>query len=155
MKKPKRQGDRHEMLRNLDGTIVPPKYKKPIKDRSAPPESELQESVNKLLKKMGLYQFRLSAQLLSGHGDRSVGGWPDSPIIIKLAPGVSLIFPLELKKRGEVMRPNQLEMQDRIGTICADNLDDAIKYVYWAVSFAEQMKKALEDKIKHYKEVNK
>lgn len=140
MKKPKRRGDRHELIRNLPDAIVPPKYKEPIKIKNAPPESELQEEVNKTLKRMRLYYFRLSAQVLSGHGDRSVGGWPDNPIIIPIAPGVSLLFPLELKKMGETMRPNQIEMQERIGTICADNWGDAWDYIQWAEKMGERFK---------------
>ena len=143
--KPKRRGDRHSLIRGVPGTITPPQYKKPPRVTGARPEAELQAMVNQLLDRMGVYYFRLSAQILSGHGDKSVGGWPDNPIIIPIAPGMSLIFPLELKKQGETMRPNQLEMAERIGTICADNWEDACRFIAWADQTAEKVRNLMKN----------
>ena len=130
--RPKRREDRHSLLRTIPTSIVPPQFKKPPKVKGAAPEAILQGEVNDYLDATGTYYFRLSERLLAKGGDKSAGGWPDNPIIIRLIPGLSLLFPLELKKQGEGLRPNQLEMQERIGTVMADNWKDAEAYMVWA-----------------------
>lgn len=139
-KKPKRRGDRHDLIRAVEGTLAPTQFKNPPKVKGAAPEAILQAEVNEALDAMGLYYFRLSERLLAKGGDKSAGGWPDNPIIIPIIPGMSLLFPLELKKQGETLRPNQLEMQARIGTIMKDDFDGAYGYILWARKMAEKIK---------------
>jgi hypothetical protein len=127
----KRRGDRFALMRDIPGVQVTRLTPKPKRIKGADPEAILQGQVNECIDKGGMYQFRISEHVLA-HGDSTVGGWPDSPIIMKVVPGMSLIFPLELKKRGQVLRPNQLDMQEQIGTVMADNWEDAWDFIRWA-----------------------
>ena len=145
MKKPKHTADRHSLLREVPTALVPPVYGKPPKGKNVEPESSLQAQVDELLAKAGIFQFRLSANLLAHAGDKSVGGWPDDPMIMKIQPGLSLLFPLELKRRGHDLRPNQVEMQRKIGTVMADTWEKSLKYVFWTQEMYRHINKLLSD----------
>lgn len=139
----KRRTDRNELLRGVQGAIVPEPFKVRKGKKFADPEDILQNETNELLARAGQFHFRLSAHVLSKAHDASIGGWPDNPLISKLVPGLSILGPLELKRPGEDLRPNQQEMRANIGTVMADNLKDVDAYFNWFRSAHEHIQRLL------------
>lgn len=139
------KGDKYSEMRALGVGALPAEFKARTGGKFADPEDILQGQTNDLLKAIGQYHFRLSANLLAKAGDASVGGWPDNPMLIRLAPGLFLGGPLELKRSGHDLRANQEEMRLRIGTVMADRFEPAEAYVYWFRDMAERFRAWLRD----------
>lgn len=131
-KRPRRTGDKWAGIRDTPGAIVPSLVRERKRKKDAEPESTLQHLVNQALTRFGVFYFRLSENLLRKATDWTVGGWPDSPIILRLPYGVALLAPLELKREGETMEQKQLDMAHVIGTQLADNWTDAERYIHHA-----------------------
>ncbi len=142
-KRPK--GDKYALLRTAPGANVPDAVPGRAGRKYADPELVLQGEVNDLLKTINQFHFRLSAYALARAGDESLGGWPDNPMIIRLAPGLALLGPLELKKPGETLRPNQVRMQAQIGTVEVDTYKAAEAYAYWFRGMGEAVRAHLRD----------
>jgi hypothetical protein len=144
-KRPRRHGDKFGLMREAGVGNLPPLYVPRKGKKFQDPEDILQGETNELLARAGQFNFRLSAHVLSKAHDASIGGWPDNPLISKLIPGLSLLGPLELKRPGEDLRPNQLEMQNNIGTVRAESFPTVEKYLQWSRDAAEVIRRHLMD----------
>lgn len=142
-KKPKRRGDRHELIRGLPGTNTPPLYKPKKGSKFADPEEILQDQVNQALTQIGQYQFRIPASVYAKAHDQSIRGWPDSPLITRLGPGLALLTGLELKKEGKTMSKGQVDLEPVIGTVEADNWDRAWAIILWHRDAVEHVRALL------------
>lgn len=130
-RKPKNKGDKYALMREANAGTLPPLYENKIGTKYADPEDVIQHEVNKILKIMGQFQFRIPASVYSAANDKSITGWPDSPMITRLQDGLALMGPLELKRRGKTMSDAQVKMQGVIGTVEADNFEYAYEYIKW------------------------
>jgi hypothetical protein len=135
--------ERYAIVAKAGGNVPDPVRARKRKEDAAP-EAELQHSLNSLLKAINLFQFRLSEQTLSRAQDWRTAGWPDSPMIIPLPFGLALLGPLELKREGEGMNPEQLALAPVINTQCTDKWSDAEKYVYHVRWFADWLRGQME-----------
>jgi hypothetical protein len=131
VKKPKRRGDRLDIMRAAGIGDLPPLFKAKKGGKFADPEETLQNEVNEALDAMGQYQFRIPASVYSRANDKSITGWPDSPMITRLQPGLALLGPLELKKSGKTLSDGQIKLQPILGTVEADNWSAAWAYITW------------------------
>lgn len=130
--KPRRKGDRLGIMRAAGVGDLPPLFKAKKGGKFADPEDILQEQVNEALDAMGQYQFRIPASVYSRANDESITGWPDSPMITRLQPGLAILCPLELKKEGKTLSDGQRKLQPILGTVEADNWEDAWAYIQWS-----------------------
>jgi hypothetical protein len=142
-RRPKRKGDRFDLMRAAEVGDVPPLYKPRRGSKFADPEDILQGQVNEALGRAGQFHFRLSAHVLDRANDSSVKGWPDNPMITKLQPGLALLGPLELKKEGRTLSAGQVEMQKHLGTVEADSWEKAWAYVLWFRASVDHVKRLL------------
>lgn len=127
------------------GANVTDAFRARVGAKFADPEDVLQAETNKFLKTINQFQFRLSANVTAKAGDWTVGGWPDSPLFLRLAPGLALCGPLELKKQGKDLEANQEEMRLHLGTVMADTSPAVEAYVYWFRDMAERTRAWLRD----------
>lgn len=141
--RPRRKGDKYDLLRKAEGTNATALHKPRRGNKFADPEDVLQGETNELLALAGQFQFRLSAHVLAKAGDASIGGWPDDPMITPIQPGLALMGPLELKKPGETLRPNQIDMQTNIGTVMADTFRAVEAYLKWFRDAHEHVRRLL------------
>ena len=137
------KGDKWAGLRTTPGAIVPALVEGRTAAKYADPEDILQNEVNNVLHEASRFQFRISANVYAHAGDDSIAGWPDSPLFERLAPGLALCGPMELKRVGETLNPSQLDMQRHLGTVEIDNWETAWAYMVWFWAMAESMKKYL------------
>lgn len=136
--------ERYAMIAKVPGTNVPDQVRERKRKEDAAPEAQLQHDVNSLLKAAGVFQFRLDERTLARAGNWRVAGWPDSPMIIPLPFGLALLAPLELKKEGEGMNREQLDLAPVINTQCTDKWSEAEAYVYHARWFADWIRGQME-----------
>ncbi len=142
-KKPRRKGDRFAEMRAAGVGDLPPLYKAKKGSKFADPEEILQDQVNQLLDFKAQFQFRIPASVYQKANDKAITGWPDSPMITRLMPGLALLGPLELKREGKVMSEGQERLRPILGTISADNWDDAYAYICWYWAVLEHVKALL------------
>ncbi len=143
-KRPKRKGDRHAILREAGIGDLPPLYKAKKGSKFADPEEILQEQVNSALDFLGQFQFRIPASVYAKANDKSITGWPDSPMITRLMPGLALLGPLELKRAGGTLSQGQELLRPILGTVEADNWESAWAYILWFRAAGEHVRKLLE-----------
>ncbi len=115
----------------MAGALVPDLVEGRTGSKYEDPEDILQGEVNRVLGLAGQLQFRISANVYQKAGDDSIAGWPDSPMLSKLGPGLFLGGPMELKRVGETLNPSQLRMQAQIGTVEIDTWAGAWAYMQW------------------------
>lgn len=143
-RKPKRRGDRFGEMRALGVGDLPPLFKAKRGSKFADPEETLQNEVNEALLAAGQYQFRIPASVYQRANDKSITGWPDSPMITRLQPGLALLGPLELKKEGKTLSDGQARLQPILGTVEADNWPAAWSYILWFRSATEHVRRLLQ-----------
>jgi hypothetical protein len=143
-RKPKRRGDRFGLMRAADVGNLPDLFKPKKGSKFADPEEILQDTVNQALEAAGQYQFRIPASVYQRANDKSITGWPDSPMITRLQPGLALLGPLELKKEGKTLSDGQAKLQPILGTVEADNWPAAWAYILWFRSAVEHVRRLLQ-----------
>ena len=144
MKKPKRKGDRFDVMRAADLGTLPPLYKAKKGSKFADPEDILQDEVNQTLEAAGQFQFRIPASVYQKANDKSITGWPDSPMISRLQPGLALLGPLELKREGKELSDGQKRLQPILGTVEADSWPKAWAYIQWWWTAREHIRRLLQ-----------
>ena len=144
-KRPRRKGDKFELMRNLPDALLPAEFRPRRGNKFADPEDILQGEVNELCIRTNQFQFRLSAHVLERAHDWTVSGWPDDPLITKLAPGLALLGPLELKKPGEALNEHQERLKPILGTVVADDFKTAEAYFHWYRRAVDVLKIFLRD----------
>lgn len=143
-RKPKRRGDRFGEMRAAGIGNLPPLFKARKGSKFADPEEILQHEVNEALLAAGQFQFRIPASVYQKANDKSITGWPDSPMITRLQPGLAILGPLELKRAGKVLSDGQKKLQPILGTVEADNWPAAWAYILWFRSAAEHVRRLLQ-----------
>lgn len=143
-KRPKRKGDRLDLMRAAGVGDLPPLYKARKGSKFADPEDILQNEVNEALLAAGQFQFRIPASVYHKANDKSITGWPDSPMITRLQPGLALLGPLELKREGKELSDGQKKLQPILGTVEADNWAAAWAYILWFRSAVEHVRALLQ-----------
>ncbi len=139
------KGDKYSELRAANVGLLPAGTESRTLDKYADPEDVLQTSVNNVLKVSNQFQFRIPASVYAAAGDKSIAGWPDSPMITRLASGLFLGGPLELKRKGETLNPSQRDMQPLIGTVKADTWEASWAFIKWYWEMVEKFKAFVRD----------
>ncbi len=132
----KNKGPKYGLMAGT-GANLPPEFRARVGAKFADPEDVLQGETNDFLKAINQFQFRLSANVYRAAGDSSIGGWPDSPMFIRLAPGLALCGALELKKPGNSLEKNQEDMRAHLGTVMADTFPAVEAYAHWFRAMGE------------------